>query len=417
MRRKGFTLVELLVVIAIIALLMGILMPALSKVRQLAFRLVCGTNLSGIGKAMLIYANDYADELPRAGGPSSIWGRDSVVWDAKNRQTAYGLNSDGSGGTVTITSSLYLLVKYSEVTPKSFMCKGDPTVKEFEPGSNLDLVELWDFGDKGTDHCSYNYHLPYCKYALTTSSEPGLAVAADPNPWIDTTRSWDTFNPAGGKDAAKLGNAITHQDEGQNVSFLDGHVSFESLSSCGINEDNIYSSQAANVDLRKGLKPSEKSTPLNRSDTLIFDDRLGPKTRVCFSGDTDVWLDGKLIKISQAAKNQMVGKTGILLQKLCSRRIEKIEEHVGFFTCRDIYLENGSSISVVENHRFMLEDGIWIAANHLSAGMVLKSLNGPIQITKVQKREQPFFGEVYNLKIRDGEQYFVGKDGIVVRDW
>ncbi len=56
MRRRGFTLVELLVVIAIIALLMGILMPALSRVRQLAYRLTCGTNLAGVGKAMLIYA-------------------------------------------------------------------------------------------------------------------------------------------------------------------------------------------------------------------------------------------------------------------------------------------------------------------------------------------------------------------------
>jgi len=81
--KKGFTLVELLVVIAIIALLMGILMPALSRVRQLAFRMVCGTNLSGIGKAMLIYANDYEDELPRAGGRDSVLG--TVVWNAQNR--------------------------------------------------------------------------------------------------------------------------------------------------------------------------------------------------------------------------------------------------------------------------------------------------------------------------------------------
>ena len=90
MERKGFTLVELLVVIAIIALLMGILMPALARVRQLAFRMVCGTNLSGIGKAMLIYANDYDDELPRAGGRNSMWSNGMPNWMALNRVGAYG---------------------------------------------------------------------------------------------------------------------------------------------------------------------------------------------------------------------------------------------------------------------------------------------------------------------------------------
>src|SRR3970040_2060723 len=97
-RKKGFTLVELLVVIAIIALLMGILMPALARVRQIAFRMVCGTNLSGIGKAMLIYANDYDDELPRSGGRNSTWNMTIPAWDAASRVAAYGLAPDSSGG-------------------------------------------------------------------------------------------------------------------------------------------------------------------------------------------------------------------------------------------------------------------------------------------------------------------------------
>src|SRR5512139_3872229 len=103
MRRKGFTLVELLVVIAIIALLMGILMPALSRVRQLAFRLTCGTNLSGIGKAMLVYANDYEDELPKAGGRNTGWGA-TAKWNATDRRTAFGLDAKGTGGKATISS-------------------------------------------------------------------------------------------------------------------------------------------------------------------------------------------------------------------------------------------------------------------------------------------------------------------------
>lgn len=418
MTRKGFTLVELLVVIAIIALLMGILMPALSRVRQLAFRLVCGTNLSGLGKAMLVYANDYQDELPKAGGMTSKWYKESVQWDAKDAKTAYSMKPDGSEGTVTITSSLYLLVKYTEVTPKSFICKGDTNVKEFEPGNTTDLIQLWDFGAKGTDHCSYSYQLPYCKFALTTSSDPGMTVAGDQNPWIDSAVSWDNFNPAGSKEAQRIGNSVTHQGEGQNVLFLDSHVEFEYFSFCGINEDNIYTGQLANADVRRGIKPSMRSCePLTRTDSLLADDRLGPKIRTCFPGNTDIWADGRLIKISQVCEGQTIEKPGTAINDFCSRKIEKVDEHEGSFECRDIYLENGNSISVVSNHRFMLDCGIWVAATHLSNGMELKSFNGPVKIEKIVKREVPFEGKVYNLKVRDGEQYLVGADGIVVRDW
>ena len=57
MRRKGLTLVELVIVFVIIALYRSFLMPAISKVRQIALRLVCGTSLSGIGKAMPVFYN------------------------------------------------------------------------------------------------------------------------------------------------------------------------------------------------------------------------------------------------------------------------------------------------------------------------------------------------------------------------
>jgi len=435
-RAKGFTLVELLVVIAIIALLMGILMPALSRVRQIAFRMVCGTNLSGIGKAMLIYSNDYDDELPRSGGRNSTWAMTIPNWQAPNRFGAYGLNTDGSGGTGSISSCFYLLVKYAEVTPKSFLCKGDSGTTEFKPADysagGRELIDLWDFGPEPQKHCSYTYHMPFGLYALTTSGEPGMAVAADRNPFIQTPaaepKDLSLFNPTGGKEAVKVGNAITHQEDGQNVLFLDGHVNFEKVSFCGINDDNIYTYWDGG-DIRRGGLPNLTSEPQSRTDSLLVHDGEGttpePKRR-CFPADTLVWVDGAPVQISKVVPGQMVEKPfsartmPCLQQAACSHQIEGIDVHgesEGTWDCYDVVLETGNSITVADSHYFLLASGRWASVQELMSGSKLVSLEGPVVVKSVTKRPMPCVGKVYNLKVKDSDRYLVGKDGVVVRDW
>jgi prepilin-type N-terminal cleavage/methylation domain-containing protein/prepilin-type processing-associated H-X9-DG protein len=97
--RSGFTLVELMVVIGIIALLISILLPALSKARQQALSTKCKSNMRQLYQACIFFTNENKGHLPRgakcgSGGDES--GRAGYPTDLREQTFAWLLEGDGT---------------------------------------------------------------------------------------------------------------------------------------------------------------------------------------------------------------------------------------------------------------------------------------------------------------------------------
>jgi len=148
-----------------------------------------------------------------------------------------------------------------------------------------------------------------------------------------------------------------------------------------------------------------------------------PKGRTCFVAETDVWVDGALVSISNVAARRSVGRidgaavTNSSMPLPYLGKVEELQEHEGTFECHDILLQSGNRIGVAERHYFLTESGDWVAVQNLKAGTKLQTPKGSIEIVSVTKRSRPYAGKVYNLKVEGYDRYLVGKDAVIVRDY
>ncbi len=281
---KAFTLIELLVVVAIIALLISILLPSLSRARELSKRTVCMANQRGIGQAFYIYAQDDPGTFPAI---SVAAGAEDSAASEGQMQIFFETDRTSAPATLGIPSptvDMWTIVRANNTTPKQYICPSSPDIQD--PAQDTSVY--FDFSGPGNLSYAYQYQHDLNRRVVGTSSEPTFPVLADGNPYIKGGYSGSSPTLLNDRNSAARGNSSNHTNrEGQNILFQDGHVSFDKGPDAGLSgriagathsrgKDNIYSTHTFNQPVDPGTnKP--KATPRAQDGEC----NLGGKSDAC----------------------------------------------------------------------------------------------------------------------------------------